>query len=185
MIRVSETNLDQIKEKLLGMRTNLNKEDYLESAFKKDLSIEIKKFILATLSELYELDKMYSKAAKAMSNKARFDTTFSDKISSYKKSAELFCKIGSIEDAEDMFSRAFRESNEVKKLEIIKFRKELYLISAEKLENLGKKSNALRFYEKLINMKLDVSEKERVKGKLVKIYSLLGRFKEAELISKL
>ena len=65
------------------MRTSLNKVDYLESAFKKDLSIEIKKFILKTLSELYEQDRMYSKAAKAMSNKARFDSTFKERITSY------------------------------------------------------------------------------------------------------
>jgi tetratricopeptide (TPR) repeat protein len=185
MIQVLETTLEQIKERLGRMRTNLNKADYLEGAFKKDLSIEIKKFILETLTQIYEQDRMYSKAAKAMSNKARFDSTFKERIISYTKAAEFFCKIGSIEDSEDMFNRAFRESNEVEKLDIIKIRKEMYFSSAEQLEKIGKKSSALKFYEKLIKMRLDELEKEKVKEKLVRTYKLLGRFNDADVISAL
>jgi pentatricopeptide repeat protein len=185
MVQVLETTLEQIKERLGRMRTNLNKADYLESAFKKDLSIEIKRFALETLTQIYEQDKMYSKAAKAMSNKARFDPTFKERIISYTKAAEFYCKTGSIEDAEDMFNRAFREANEVEKLDIIRTRKEMYFNSAEQLEKIGKKSSAMKFYEKLIKMRLDELEKEKVKEKLIKTYKLLGRFKDADMVSAL
>lgn len=182
MVRVIETNLEQIKDRLSEMRTSFNKIDYLESAFKKDLSIDIKRFILETLTDLYEQDRMYAKAAKSMSNKARFDPTFKEKITSYTRAAELFCKVGSIEDAEEMFNRAFREANEKEKLEIVKSRKNLYLTSAENLEKIGKKSSSLKFYEKLIKMKLESQEKEMVREKLIKTYKLLGRFKDADLL---
>lgn len=167
------------------MRTNLNKADYLESVFKKDLSIEIKKFALVTLTEIYEQDRMYSKAAKAMSNKARFDPTFKERIISYTKAAELFCIVGSIEDSEEMFNRAFREANEVEKLDIVATRKKMYLDYAEKLEKIGKRSSCMKFYEKLLTMKLTDGEKEKVKEKIVKSYKLLGRFKDAEIVGKL
>lgn len=185
MVQVLEKNLEQIKNKLSGMRTNLNKAAYLESAFKKDLSIEVKRFILSTLTEIYESDRMYSKAAKAMSNKARFDPTFKDRIASYTRAAELFCMVGSLEDADEMFSRAVREGNEVQKKDILKNRKEMYLNYAQKLEKQGKRSHSMKFYEKLLRMKLEPQEKEMVKEKIVKTYRLLGKFKDAEIVSKL
>lgn len=185
MVRVIETNLEQLKEKLKTFRTNLNKSAYLESAFKADLSIEAKRYILETLSEIYIQDRMFSKAAKALSNKARFDTTFKEKIISYIKSAELFSKIGSIEDAEEMFSRATREANEKEKLDILKKRKEIYFNALKELERHGKRASMLKFYEKLIRMNLTSDEKLEVKEKLIKTYKLLGRFKDAELVSNL
>ncbi len=185
MVQVLETNLEQIKERLAKMRTNFNKADYLESAFKKDLSIEIKKFILESLTDIYEQDKMYAKSAKAMSNKARFDSTFKERIVSYLRAAEFYCMVGGIEDAEEMFSRAVREANSVEKMDIIKKRKEMYFSYAEKLEKQGKRSNSMKFYEKLIKMRLEDSEKEVVKEKLIRTYKLLGKFKDAELISKI
>jgi tetratricopeptide (TPR) repeat protein len=185
MVQVLENNLEQIKDKLAEMRTSLNKANYLESAFKRDLSIDVKRFILNQLTEIYQNDRMYSKAAKAMSNKARFDPTFKDRIVSYLKSAELFCVVGSIEDAEEMFNRAVREANEIEKRKILTQRKEMYLNSAEKLEKQGKRSHAMKFYEKLITMKLEISEKENVKEKIIKNYKLLGRFKDAEMISRI
>lgn len=185
MVQVLETSLEQLKEKLKSMRTNFNKSAYLESAFKKDLSLEIKRFILENLSAIYTQDRMYAKAAKALSNKARFDTTFKEKIDSYIRSAELFCKTGSIEDAEEMFSRAAREANEVERLDIIKKRKEIYFSSLQGLEKQGKRASTLKFYERLIKMKLTPEEKEGVKEKLVKTYKILGRFKDAEIVFKL
>ena len=183
MIRVNETNLEQIKIRLSGMRTNLNRAVYLESVFKNDLSIEVKKFVLKSLAEIYEQDRMYSKAAKAMSNKARFDSTFNERIVSYEKAAELFCKVGALEDSDEMFNRAFREANPVQRLDIIKTRKELYMDSAEYLEKIGKKSSALKFYEKLIKMRLETEEKQKVKTRLEKTYKILGRFKDAQLLA--
>lgn len=185
MVQVLETTLEQVKEKIAGMRTNFNKADYLESAFKKDLSIDIQRFALETLASIYDQDRMYAKAARAMSNKARFDPTFKERIVSYLRAAEFFCMGGTIDDAEEMFNRAVREANEVEKKNILQKRKEMYFTYAEKLEKQGKRSSTLKFYEKLIKIKLDDTEKEKVKEKLVKSYRLLGLFKEADVVSKL
>jgi len=185
MIQVIETNLEQVKERLARMRTNLNKADYLESVFKKDISIEIKRFVLVTLTEIYKQDRMYAKAARVMSNKAGFDPTFKERIISCIKAAELFCEVGSIEDADEMFNRAYREANEVEKLDIIAMRKKTYFYYAEQLERIGKRSSAMKFYEKLIKMRLGDGEKAKVKEKIVRNYKLLGRFKDAEIVEKL
>lgn len=185
MVQVIETNLEQINAKVSSMRTNLNKIDYLESAFKKEFSIEIKKSILKDLAELYEQERMFDRVAKTYSIKARFELTFKDKIDSYLLAADFYCKLGKIEDAEEMFSRASRESNEFQRKEIIVKRKEMYFRFAEYLEKIGKKSSSLKFYEKLLKMNLNEQEKEKAKEKVVRNYKILGKFKEAEIISKL
>jgi tetratricopeptide (TPR) repeat protein len=185
MVRVIETNLEQIKDKLDSIRTNFNKILYLESAIKKDFSIEIKRFIFMTLVVLYTQDGLYEKAAKTLSSKAKFDLTFKEKIESLISSAELYCKVGKIEDAEEMFSRSFREANEVQRLDILKKRKEMYFNYADYLEKQGKRSSSLKFYEKLMKIRLEKGERNKAKEKLIKTYTLLGRFKEANIISKM
>lgn len=184
-MRVIETNLEQVKDKLSTIRTNLTKAEYLESVFKKDISIDVKRFSLETLSEIYTEDRMYLKAAKALSNKARFDLTFKEKINSYVRAAELFSRAGSIEDAEEMFGRAAREANEVQKLDIVRNRKEIYFNSVSQLEKEGKRASVLKFYEHLLKMRLSPEEKTAVKEKLINTYKLLGRFKDAEILSNM
>jgi tetratricopeptide (TPR) repeat protein len=185
MVQVLEKNLEQLKEKLAEMKTNLNKIDYLESAFKKEFSIDAKRFILDSLAELYEKDLLYEKAAKVISNRSVFEITFKEKIESSIKAADFFCKTGKIEDAEAMFSRAVREANEIQRKDILRRRKEMYFRHAEQLEKDGRRSKAMKFYEKLINIKLEEPEKFMVKERLAKTYRLLGRFKDADMIEKI
>lgn len=186
MIQINEKNLEEIKNKLNTIRSDLNKIEYLESIFKKDFSIDIKRFALTNLISLYEKNMMYEKAARVLSTKARFDTTFREKIEDYIESAKFFCKVGKIDDAEEMFSRASREANEQQRKELFFKKKQMYLEFAEYLEKTGKRSSSLRFYEILIKIPyLTEEEKTKIKEKLSKTYKLLGRFREAETISKL
>jgi len=179
-MNVKENTLEEIQKKLETIETDLNKIDYLESALKNtSSSFEIKKFIWGELAKLYSERKMFEKAAKAMSNKAGIEASFREKIEDYLYAAELFVKAGKIEDAEEIFIRATRNSNSEDKAKIKLARKNIYLVSARELESGGKRAGAAKFYEKIIKMNLDEIEKSEIKNKLLKSYKALGMFREA------
>jgi len=185
MVQIREVNLAGVKLKLEGLVTDLNKIIYLESAIKKDFDIETKRFMWTKMAELYEERMMHDKAARAMTNLAGLGTTFREKIDNYLKAAELYAKAGRIDEAEDMFVKASRDSNEQQKNMINLTRKNIYLASARDMERKNRRSGAMKFYEKLIKLKLDDLEKREIKEKLVLIYKALGKFREADIVSKM
>lgn len=180
MVDVKEKTKEEIEEKLETMNTDLNKIVYLESAMKKNFTMEIKRFLLNKLVELYAERGMYDKAGKSMAVKAGIDITFREKIDSYIRAGEMYAKAGKIEDAEYMFERALRESSEKESIRMAM--KNVYFISAQELERKGKKTSALKFYERLIKMSLNDMEKKDIKKKLIDNYKSLGRFRDADLL---
>jgi len=117
-----------------------------------------------------------------MANKAGMEITFRDKIESYLAAAELYAKVGRVDDADEMFIRATRDANIEQKARIKLARKNIYLVSAQRLEKKGKKASAAKFYEKLVKMNLDNEEKNEIKEKLISTYNALGLFREAKLL---
>ncbi len=184
-MEIKKNTKEALETKIRGMNTTLNKIAYLESAIKQHSTFEIKRYIWSILAELYEERKMYEKAAKSMANKAGVEVTFREKIDSYIKSAELYSNAGKPDDAEEMFTRASRNSNQEQKNKIKLAMKNIFLITAQDLEKKGKKASALKFYEKLIKMSLDDLEKKQIKEKLLQTYKALGKFREAKLIEGL
>ncbi|MFA5060861.1 MAG: hypothetical protein WC494_00920 [Candidatus Pacearchaeota archaeon] len=182
-IRIKEESINEIKERLATMQTDLNKIIYLESALRETgFTFEMKRFIWKELGELYAGRKMFEKAAKAYSNKAGVDVIIKDKIESYVSSAEFFSKGGKVDDADEMFSRAMREANSEQRNRIGLAKKNIYLVCAKNLEKKGKKATAMRFYEKLIKTDLEEVEKKEIKEKLLSTYKALGHFREAKLL---
>jgi tetratricopeptide (TPR) repeat protein len=185
-IQVRERTIEEIQDKLGEMSTALNKIGYLESALNiAGLSFEIKRFLWEELSGLYQERKMFERAARAMANKAGMEVTFRDKIDSYITAAELFARIGKVDDADDMFVRASRDANTEQKSKVRLARKNIYSVSAKELESKGKKASAVKFYEKLIKMNLEDVEKVEIKEKLLATYKALGMFREAKLLAGL
>ena len=107
---------------------------------------------------------------------------FKEKIDSYITAAELFSRVGKVDDAEDMFVRAGRDANSEQKMKVKLARKNVYLISAHELERKGKRASAAKFYERLIKMNLEDVEKVEIKEKLLSTYKALGMFREAKLL---
>ena len=183
VIQVREKTIEEIENRLMKMDTALNKINYLESVLKAtSFSFEIKRFLWDELSGLYEKRGMFEKSAKAMANKAGIEISFRDKVDSYITAAELFSRIGKVDDADEMFVRAGRDANAEQMMKVKLARKNVYLVSAHELERKGKKAGAAKFYEKLIKMNLDEVEKEEIKEKLLLTYKALGLFREAKLL---
>ena len=180
---IRENTKEEVEFRLKEMTNDLTQINYLESIIAKtSFSFELKRFVWAKLVEAYESRGMFDKAAKALSNRAGIDVTFKEKINDYLGAAELYAKIGKIEEAEEMFTRAVREGNSDQKRVILLTRKNIYLVFAQDAEKKGKKAMAGKFYEKLLKTRLEDVEKQEIKEKLIDIYKSLGKFKEAELL---
>ena len=185
-IQVREGTIDEIEKRLAEMNTALNKIVYLESALKESgFSFEIKRFLWGKLVGLYVERVMFEKAAKAMSNKAGMEVVLRDKINSYLEAAELYSKVGKIDDADEMFVRAGRDGSDADKMKVRLARKNIYLVMVNDLEAKGKKASAAKFYERLIKMNLDDVEKNEIRDKLLVTYNALGLFREARLLKGL
>ncbi|MFH0808625.1 MAG: hypothetical protein V1888_03350 [archaeon] len=183
VIQVREKDIEEIEAKLREMNTALNKIGYLESAVRvPGFSFEIKRFLWKELADLYRERKMFEKAAKAMVNKAGIEVMFRDKVESYLSAAELFTKVGKIDDAEEMFIRAGRDAGGAEAMKIKLARKNIYLVLARDLEAKGKRLGAVKFYEKLTKMNLDEAEKSEIREKLLGMYKALGMFREARML---
>lgn len=164
------------------MQTSLNKLTYLESALKETgFGFEIKRYLWGELAKLYYSQKLYEKAARAQANRASMEITVKDRVESYLLAAEYFAKLGKIETCEDVFIRAGRDAKGYEE-KIKVARRNLFLNCAKEMEDTGKRAGAVKFYERLLKMDLDVVEKATIKDKLVKAYNALGMFREARML---
>ena len=165
------------------MNTDLNNVNYLEAALNSGgFSLEIKRFLFGELGKYLEGRHMLERAAKAFANKAGIEPMKKDKIEGYLKAAELYSKLGKVEDADDMFRRAARDTTPPDHARVVLARKNIYMKFAMELENKLKRASALKFYERLFKIRLDESEKAFVKEHLLAMYKALGLFSEAKMI---
>jgi len=184
-VQVREKTIEEMKIKLATMVTVLNKIIYLESALKAvGRDFEINRFIWGELARLYEDRKMFERAARALGTLGSMEPMFRERMDSYVMSAEMFCRVGKVAEADDMFVRALRGANEVDKQKVRLARKNVYLSFANDLERKGKRASSVKFYEKLIKMKLEEIERREVVEKLKVSYNALGMFREARLLGE-
>jgi tetratricopeptide (TPR) repeat protein len=182
-VQVRERTVEEMEEKLSTIFTPLNKIVYLESALKVVGSdFETKRFIWGELAKLYEERKMYERSGRALGTLASMEPMFKERMDSYVMAARMFCKVGKIEMADDMFVKAARDASSTDKEKIKLARKNVYFTMAEGLEKAGKKASAVKFYEKLVKMKLDEDEKSQIVDKLRVSYKALGMFREARML---
>ena len=182
-VQVREKTIEEMRVKLGSINTALNKIIYLESALKAvGGSFEIKRFVWGELAGLYEERKMFERAARALGNLASMEPMFRERMDSYVMAAEMFCRIGKISDADEMFVRATRDVAGDGKGKVMLARKNVYFGFARELEKKGKRASAVKFYEKLIKMRLEDVERDEVLEKLRMSYRALGMFREARLL---
>ena len=182
-IQVRERSIEGMREKLSSMATALNKIVYLESALKAvGGDFDIKRFIWRELAGLYGERKMFERAARAFGTLGDMEPMFRERMDSYVMAAEMFCKVGKVAEADDMFIRAARDIDEVNKRKVALARKNVYFGFARELESKGKRASAVKFYEKLIKMRLEDVERADVVDKLKESYKALGMFREARLL---
>lgn len=183
MFEKKSVTRQEIEEKLKSVGDYV-KMDYLQRSLKSNLDFETKKFVQLKLSKIYESRNMFSEAARMIKNAADINTTFKGKIQDYMKSADLFVKAGSFEEAEDVFKRALACGNNSEKMEIKGDYKRLFSAQAEAYLRQDKRNQARKTFERFLNMELDVGERAETQRKLLDLYQKLGLIREYTSLKK-
>jgi len=84
--------------------------------------------------------------------------------------------------ADDAFRKALASGNMKEKEEMKNAIKQLYKKQAEVYEKVKRNANALKIYEKLLQM-VDEGEKPEIKKKLLELYKILGKIREYTILS--
>src|SRR3989344_6408784 len=91
------------------------KMDYLQACLKKQVDFDTRKFVLTTLSGIYESKKMFLDAGKILRAGAEINVTFDAKMSDYMKSADLLIKAGAFDESDISFTKALACATDIQK----------------------------------------------------------------------
>lgn len=152
--------------------------DNLTRFLNQDLPMEIRKFVCLKLSEIYEKKGLFHEAGKMYNNAAMIVIPFAEKIKLHLKEAELYIKAGDFLKVDEAMKKAVANSTAKDGLEIYSTVKELYKKQAEAYEKSKRRNQALRIYEKLLEIRMSDEERQEIKKKLTESYEKLGKFKE-------
>lgn len=172
---------NELEEEIVG-KGDFVQIDYLNRFLKFMPPTDMRKFALLKLAEIYDKKEMYKDSAQAYNNVSIISFTFADRIKYLVLEAKELAKGAHFDDAERAIRRALTDTNETQKASIFAELKEFYKQQGELLIRTNKTSKAALFYEKLLRMNLNSSEKEEIKATLIKIYEKLGKMNEVRLL---
>lgn len=179
---VQEKTRAEVEGKL-NMMSDFLKMEYLESCIKQHREFDIKKFCNMKLAELYANRNMFSEAARNAASAAELAATYKEKIDAYMKETELWVRAAQYDKADEAFRKALASGNGQEKAEMKRAIKELYRKQAVAYEKSIRNSNALKVYQKVLEMATDEAEKTEVKRKLLDLYKKLGKIREYSVLS--
>lgn len=185
MEKIKEVDITrrEIEERLTRVGDYV-KMDFLSQCLKKQLDFDTRRFVLITLSAIYESRKMYLEAAKLIRAAADINTTFESKMNDFSKATELFIKAVDFDNADISFGKALVSANERQKIGLKIKMKETYKAQAKEFILKDKRKHAMDTYEKLLTLDLDSLEKKEVQHNLIKLYEKLGKVKEYYALQK-
>ncbi len=176
-VAIKEGNRKEIEAKLATMGDYV-KIDYLSRCLQQNADFDSRKFILLTLSKLYESKGLYAESGKLMRAAADINTTFQGKIADFLKSAELYSRAGVFDEADVSINKALASANTSQKPLIRKQQKEYYMTQAKVLMQKDKRTSAMKAYEKILSLDLNPIEKTDVQNVLIGLYEKLGKVRE-------
>lgn len=139
---------------------------------------EMKKFIYLKLAKIYEKKGMFFDASKAYSNAAIYSLKDAEKGSFCVKECEALIRGGFFEHVDKTIQKGYANMTPEERAWIYTKIKELYKKQAEEYETQLKRSNAVRVYEKMLELRLSEPEKKEIKERLMNLYEKLGKKKE-------
>ncbi|MEK6926041.1 MAG: hypothetical protein AABW50_02065 [Nanoarchaeota archaeon] len=144
----------------------------------KALPTDKRRFVYEKLAEIYEKRRMFAEAAKTYNAIAIASVTFSDKTKNHIKEADMHIKSGSFEYVDAAMKKAMTEVGTAERNKIYSSIKEFYKKQAEVYIKDNRRNQAMKIYEKLMQMSISDMERTEIKGKLLNLYESLGRIKE-------
>jgi len=172
----------EIEEAIHG-KGDFVKIDYLRRYLAKADNVELKKFILISLSGIYEAKNMLKEAVQNLRSASDISVTYREKIELYKKEIELHIRLLEFDAAEKAFRTTHAFGNSSEKIIIQQNYVLSYYRQAKVAENAGKNRHAMQIYEKLFSLKaIPMDMKAEVKEKLLGFYEKFGRISDVNLL---
>jgi len=172
-------------EKDLQGKGNFVQIDHLNRFLKEHhLSIDTRKFIFLKLASLYEGSKLFGEAAKMYENAAGMSLTFAEKIKHYMVETDMYVKLGAFDRIDQAVKKALSEANSKEREDIQVSLKQMFKAQAAALESEMKRNHAVKFYERILDMKLSDQERRESKEKLLDLYKKTGKLHEALVLEK-
>lgn len=173
----NEKSIEEIERKLSIVGGDMLKIEYLENALKKDLPLEVRKYVHIKLSDLYVKRLMYGEAARKMGGAGELSQKFKEKKELFMKQVQLLIKNLNFDEAEKAYTKANQFANTVtEKAELRIQLEEIYKNKASELEKIQNNKKASYLYEKLLALE---PGNQQIKQKLLSLYSRIGKVKEA------
>ena len=174
-------NIPEIESKLKNYGRDMVKIEFLENCLRQILPNDVKRFCYLKLSELYNTKLMYGPAARNMELAAECATSHRDKINFYMKEVRFLIKSGDYSWIEKPYKKALAYAGDKEKETIKQFLKNELFVQADEFEKKNKRANALKVYEKALEMHdlLIETERRMVIAKVADLNSKLGKIKEA------
>ncbi len=152
--------------------------DHLNRYLKQADSIDVKKFILIKLAEIYIAKGFYLDAAKRLNLAADASITFKEKYDVYMKEAELLVKCNEFEMADQAIKKALSQTDNKDKNQCYDKYISFYETEALSNEKSQKNRKAIDFYEKIHPMARTRDKRELIRTKIISLYGKLGMVKD-------
>ncbi len=169
-------------EKYLQDKGDFVQIDHLTAFLKEDIPTDIRRFAMMRIAELYEKKYMFREAAKLFNNLGMLVVPFKEKIQNHVKETELYIKAGDLREADHAMQRALGQANQLEKNDIMFSIRKFYRAQAEAYEKGMRRANAVKMYEKLLELSSTSAEREEIKAKLLPLYERLGKFREYNVL---
>lgn len=127
------------------------------------------------LGEAYERRGLFADAANAYSSGAISAIQNPEKIKCHTKEAECFAKANSFDSADRAMRKAFTLATPTQIVEIYENIKNIYKKIAADFEKAQKFNNAVRIYERILQLKISDTERQDIKKLLAPLYPKIGR----------
>jgi tetratricopeptide (TPR) repeat protein len=173
MLKKEMTKLEIEKE--LDREGDYVKIDNITRFLKENPSLDIKKFLLKKLIEVYERRKMFCDAADSCSRLIELTNDEKEKADILVKQTEFYIKSGFFDKADIVLRKMIEEINPKERSKIMINIKNFYKEQALMYESQKRKSKAIETYEKILTLNINEDERKEIENRLLYLYKDLGK----------
>jgi len=152
--------------------------DNMTRFLKENLPVDIKRFVLLKLVEVYERRSMFSDAALVYDRLIEICMTPADKVGYRTKATECYIKSGFYDKADLSMKNLSGETRLGERAKMNSSIKDFYLKQAQTYEKEKRRARAIQTYQKLLTLNLLDVEKNEINKKLLELYKETGMIKE-------
>jgi len=182
MLNKEMTKLELEKE--LSREGDYVKIDNITRFLKENPPLDIKKFLLTKLIEVYQGRKMFCDAADSCSRLIELTNDNKEKANILVKQTEFYIKSGFFDKADGVLKKMIEEIDPKERSKIMLNIKQFYKEQALIYENQKRKSKAIETYEKILTLNINEQEKKEIENRLLFLYKDLGKVGEFMRLQK-